>query len=70
MELCNGVVEYVLPGVHLGFFAAAILLTLLLLSLMMVALRSRPEPHSLFELSRKLQEVEGVDCRQISHARN
>ncbi|MES2581921.1 MAG: MgtC/SapB family protein [Pseudomonadota bacterium] len=36
----------------------------------MVALRSRPEPNSLFELSRKLREVEGVDSLQISHARN
>ena len=36
----------------------------------MVALRSRPEPNSLFELSRKLREVAGVDSLQISHARN
>lgn len=36
----------------------------------MVALKSRPEPNSLFELSRKLREVEGVDSLQISHARN
>lgn len=36
----------------------------------MVALRSRPEPNSLFELSRKLREIEGVDSLQLSHARN
>jgi len=36
----------------------------------MVALKSRPEPNSLFELSRKLRQVEGVDSLQISHARN
>jgi putative Mg2+ transporter-C (MgtC) family protein len=36
----------------------------------MVALRSRPEPNSLFELSRKLREIAGVDSLQISHARN
>jgi putative Mg2+ transporter-C (MgtC) family protein len=36
----------------------------------MVALKSRPEPNSLFELSRKLREVVGVDSLQISHARN
>lgn len=36
----------------------------------MVALKSRPEPNSLFELFRKLREVEGVDSLQISHARN
>lgn len=36
----------------------------------MVALKSRPEPNSLFELSRKLREVQGVDSLQISHARN
>jgi len=36
----------------------------------MVALKSRPEPSSLFELSRHLREVEGVDSLQISHARN
>ncbi len=36
----------------------------------MVALKSRPEPKSLFELSRKLREVAGVDSLQISHARN
>jgi len=36
----------------------------------MVALKSRPEPNSLFELSRQLREVDGVDSLQISHARN
>ncbi len=36
----------------------------------MVAMKSRPEPNSLFELSRKLREVAGVDSLQISHARN
>ncbi len=36
----------------------------------MVALKSNPEPNSLFELSRKLREVQGVDSLQISHARN
>ena len=36
----------------------------------MVALQSRPEPSSLFELSRKLREVTGVDQLEISHARN
>ncbi|MFZ2306670.1 MAG: MgtC/SapB family protein [Rhodoferax sp.] len=36
----------------------------------MVALKSRPEPNSLFELSRKLRQVDGVDSLQISHARN
>lgn len=36
----------------------------------MVALRSRPVPNSLFELSRTLRKVEGVDSLQISHARN
>jgi putative Mg2+ transporter-C (MgtC) family protein len=36
----------------------------------MVALHSRPEPNSLFELSRKLREITGVDSLQISHARN
>jgi hypothetical protein len=36
----------------------------------MVALKSRPEPNSLFELSRQLRQVEGVDSLQISHARN
>jgi putative Mg2+ transporter-C (MgtC) family protein len=36
----------------------------------MVALRSRPEPNSLFELSRRLRRVDGVDSLQISHARN
>lgn len=36
----------------------------------MVALKSRPEPNSLFELSRQLRKVEGVDTLHISHARN
>jgi putative Mg2+ transporter-C (MgtC) family protein len=36
----------------------------------MVALKSRPEPNSLFELSRQLRKVPGVDTLQISHARN
>lgn len=36
----------------------------------MVALRSRPEPNSLFELSRQLREIAGVDSLQLSHARN
>jgi len=36
----------------------------------MVALRSRPQPNSLFELSRQLRQIDGVDSLQISHARN
>ena len=36
----------------------------------MVALMSRPEPSSLFELSRQLRLVPGVMQMQISHARN
>ncbi len=36
----------------------------------MVALRSKPEPNSLFELSRKLKQLDGVCGLQISHARN
>jgi putative Mg2+ transporter-C (MgtC) family protein len=36
----------------------------------MVALKSRPDPNSLFELSRRLRRIEGVDSLQISHARN
>ncbi len=36
----------------------------------MVALRSKPEPNSLFELSRELQQLDGVCGLQISHARN
>ena len=36
----------------------------------MVALISRPEPSSLFELSRQLRKVPGVAKLQISHARN
>jgi putative Mg2+ transporter-C (MgtC) family protein len=39
-------------------------------SFVMVALKSRPEPNSLFELSRQLRKVPGVDTLQISHARN
>lgn len=36
----------------------------------MVALRSRPEPSSLFELSRCLRQIPGVDSLQVAHARN
>ena len=36
----------------------------------MVALQSRPDPSSLFALSRKLREVAGVEQLEISHARN
>jgi hypothetical protein len=36
----------------------------------MVALKSRPQPNSLFELSRQLRRIDGVDSLQISHARN
>lgn len=36
----------------------------------MVALVSKPQTHSLFDLSRKLRELAGVDSLQISHARN
>ncbi|GAB4088691.1 MgtC/SapB family protein [Hydrogenophaga soli] len=36
----------------------------------MVAQRSHPDPSSLFELSRGLQAVAGVESVQISHARN
>lgn len=36
----------------------------------MVALRSNPEPSSLFELSRRLRLLDGVDNLQITHARN
>jgi len=36
----------------------------------MVALKSRPEPNSLFEISRRLRQVTGVNKLQISHARN
>ena len=36
----------------------------------MVALKSHPQPSSLFELSRQLRELDGVDKLQISHARN
>jgi len=36
----------------------------------MVALRSHPDPGSLFDLSRRLRALEGVHDLQISHARN
>lgn len=36
----------------------------------MVALKTHPHPSSLFELSRGLRCIEGVDSVQISHARN
>lgn len=36
----------------------------------MVALRSKPEPSSLFELSRRLRLLDGVDSLQLTHARN
>lgn len=36
----------------------------------MVALKTSPEPSSLFELSRHLRELDGVTSLQISHARN
>lgn len=36
----------------------------------MVALRSHPEPSSLFELSRCLRQIPGVDSLQVAHARN
>ena len=36
----------------------------------MVALVSKPQAYSLFDLSRKLRELAGVDSLQISHARN
>lgn len=36
----------------------------------MVAQRSNPEPSSLFELSRRLRQLDGVDHLQLSHARN
>jgi hypothetical protein len=36
----------------------------------MVALQSRPNPSSLFELSRALRRVDGVHQLEISHARN
>ena len=36
----------------------------------MVANTSRPEAGSLFELSRLLRQLEGVDSLQLSHARN
>ncbi len=36
----------------------------------MVALKSHPNPSSLFELSRHLRELAGLDTLQITHARN
>jgi hypothetical protein len=36
----------------------------------MVALRSHPDPSSLFELSRGLKALSGVDSLHLSHARN
>ena len=39
-------------------------------SFVMVAMKSRPEPNSLFSLSRHLRSIEGVSGLQISHARN
>jgi putative Mg2+ transporter-C (MgtC) family protein len=36
----------------------------------MVALKSHPNPSSLFELSRHLRKLSGVDTLQITHARN
>jgi hypothetical protein len=36
----------------------------------MVALKSHPNPGSLFELSRHFRELEGIGGLQISHARN
>jgi putative Mg2+ transporter-C (MgtC) family protein len=36
----------------------------------MVALRTRPDPSSLFDLSRHMRAIEGVSCLQITHARN
>ncbi len=36
----------------------------------MVALRSHPNPGTLFELSRFLRQIDGVNSLQISHARN
>jgi putative Mg2+ transporter-C (MgtC) family protein len=35
-----------------------------------LALRSRPDPSSLFELSRHMRAIEGVSSLQIAHARN
>jgi hypothetical protein len=35
-----------------------------------VALRNRPEPSSLFDLSRQMRAIEGVGGLQITHARN
>jgi hypothetical protein len=39
-------------------------------SFVMVALRSRPYPNSLFELSRHMRALEGIGGLQITHARN
>lgn len=36
----------------------------------MVANKSHPQPNSLFDLSRQLRQLDGVDTLQISHARN
>jgi hypothetical protein len=36
----------------------------------MVALRSRPDPSSLFDLSRNLRALKGIGGLQITHARN
>lgn len=36
----------------------------------MVAEKRQPEPKTLFDLSRQLRELDGVDTLQISHARN
>ena len=36
----------------------------------MVALRSRPYPSSLFDLSRHMRAIDGVGGLQITHARN
>ena len=36
----------------------------------MVALKTHPNPSSLFELSRHLRQLQGLDSLQITHARN
>jgi putative Mg2+ transporter-C (MgtC) family protein len=36
----------------------------------MVALRTHPDPNSLFDLSRHMRTIDGVNCLQITHARN
>jgi putative Mg2+ transporter-C (MgtC) family protein len=36
----------------------------------MVAIKSQPQPNSLFELSRQLRRISGISGIQISHARN